>query len=328
MSVTLPEIPDLAACLRGLWNQIPPGRVTTYGDLADALGDRIAARWVGGFAMHHEHDEACPCHRIVRADGGLGNYVTGRAKDKSRRLATEGVATRSGIVSLGRYRFTQFESDRPLVPLRQLQESLAQRISLRPPKRTLKLAAGVDVSYSSNGDGVAAHVLVEPASGDVLHKTIVRRGVRFPYITSYLSFRELPLLVALLDEVDREGHAADVLLVDGSGMLHHRHAGIATHLGVLRGQPTIGVTKKLLCGSVELDGLRPMQSRPVLLDGEPIGVALRPTAGSRRPIFLSPGHRMDLATAEEIVRSLLRGRRLPEPLHWADRLSRQAARQT
>jgi len=328
MPVTLPKIPDLAACLRGLWNQIPRGQVTTYGDLADALGDRIAARWVGQFAMHHEHDDACPCHRIVRADGGLGNYITGNAEEKSQRLKTEGIAVQGGTVPLARHRFACLKSSKPLIPLRRAQESLADRVSLRPPNKVPKSVAGVDVSYGSNGDGVAAYVLVEPASGDVPWKTIVRRRVCFPYITSYLSFRELPLLVDLLDEVDRQARGADVLLVDGSGMLHHRHAGIATHLGVLRGQPTIGVTKKLLRGSVDLEGIQPMQSRPVRLDGEPAGVALRPTAGSRRPIFVSPGHRMDVATAEQIVRGLLRGRRLPEPLWLADRLSRQAARQT
>ena len=70
--VGLPEIPDLAQCLRGLLRQIPRGRVSTFGDLADALGDRIAATWVGHYAMHHDHDAECRCHRVVRADGGLG----------------------------------------------------------------------------------------------------------------------------------------------------------------------------------------------------------------------------------------------------------------
>lgn len=326
MSVVLPNIPDLDACLRDLWNQIPPGRVTTYGDLADALGDRIAARWVGQAALRHDHSADCPCHRMVRADGSLGNYVTNAERDKTRRLRAEGVAVAGGAVDLARHRFTRFVGDRPLAALRRFQESLADRVSLAPLPAEPKTVGGVDVSYTSDGEGVAAYVVVEPASGDVLWKTIARRPIRFPYITSYLSFRELPLLVELLDEVDRAGRAADVLLVDGSGRLHHRHAGIATHLGVARDRPTIGVTKKLLFGSVDHKGLEPRESRPVLIDGEPIGAALRPTAGSRRPIFVSPGHQIDVAGAERIVGGLLRGRRLPEPLYWADRLSRQAAR--
>ena len=148
----------------------------------------------------------------------------------------------------------------------------------------------------------------------------------FPYITSYLAFRELPILLELVDEVRRAGRLAELVLVDGSGILHQRHAGIATHLGVVASLATIGVTKKLLCGDVELSGLGPQESRPVVFEDRVIGVALRPTAGSRRPIFISPGHRADVAFAEHVVRRMLFGRRLPEPLYWADRLSRGAGR--
>ena len=121
------------------------------------------------------------------------------------------------------------------------------------------------------------------------------------------------------------GQLAPLLLVDGSGILHHRHAGIASHLGVAAALPTIGVTKKLLCGQVDIEGMKPFESRPVLHQQRLIGMALRPTAGSRRPIFLSPGHRVDVPFAEQVVGRLLAGHRLPEPIYWADRLSRQAA---
>ena len=81
---------------------------------------------------------------------------------------------------------------------------------------------------------------------------------------------------------------APVLLVNGSGILHHRHAGIASHLGVVAETPTIGVTKTLLCGRVEIEGMQPGESRPVVHEDRPISVALRPTAGSRRPISSRP----------------------------------------
>ena len=93
------------------------------------------------------------------------------------------------------------------------------------------------------------------------------------------------------------------------------------------GIATIGVTKKLLCGSVDRADMGPEESRPVVHEGRVIGAAVRATAGSRRPIFLSPGHRVDLATSERVVRRLLAGRRLPGPLYWADRLSRAAGRE-
>ncbi len=100
---------------------------------------------------------------------------------------------------------------------------------------------------------------------------------------------------------------------------------MASHLGVAASLPTVGVTKKLLCGRVDIEGMAPGESRPVVHDEQLVGVALRPTAGSRRPIFISPGHRVDVAFSEELVRRLLTGRRLPEPLYWADRLSKSRA---
>ena len=322
----LPEIPDLGECLRELLRQIPRGRVATYGDLAEALGDRVAARWVGSYAMHHKHDARCKCHRLARADGQLGNYIDGGSETKARRLEAEGVTVQQDGVDLTRYRFSDFVTDRPLIALRQTQESLRKRVLLSRRRRIPKLVGGVDVSYTSSGDGVAAYVLVEVETGRTVWSTTVRRPVVFPYITSYLSFRELPLLLELIETVRAAGRGCEVLLVDGSGMLHPRHAGIACHLGVAAGLPTIGVTKKLLCGSVDIDAMRPRESRPVVLEECPIGAAIRPTAGSRRPIFCSPGHRVDVAFAETLVLELLTGRRLPEPLYWADRLSRDAAR--
>ena len=173
---------------------------------------------------------------------------------------------------------------------------------------------------------MAAYALVETQSGQRIWSHVVSRPVRFPYITSFLTFREMPILLELLDEVRLAGRLADVLLVDGSGMLHPRGAGVATHLGVAAEVPTIGVTKTLLCGVTDLEGLMPRESRPVVYGGRAIGAALRPTAGSRRPIFVSPGHRVNLAFAERLVRLTLHGRRLPEPLYWADRLSRAAGK--
>ena len=320
------DLPDLPRQLADLLAQIPAGKVTTYGGLAEALGNPIAARWVGHFMLHHEHHPGCPCHRVVRADGQLGGYIAGGSRAKAERLAADGIGVRETSVDMTRFGFDSFVSDRPLERLRQVQEGLLAEVSLRSRRRMPKLIGGVDVSYPSPNEGVAAYALVESATGRLVWSTTVRRRVAFPYITSYLAFRELPVLLDLVDAVRAAGRLAGVLLVDGSGILHQRHAGIATHLGIAASLPTIGVTKRLLCGQVDLDGLEPEESRPVVYEGQRIGVALRPTAGSRRPIFVSPGHRVDLAFAELAVRRLLLGRRLPEPLYWADRLSRAAGR--
>ena len=318
------DIPDLARRLRELLAQVPAGRVATCGTLAEALGNRIAARWVGHFTLHHDHAAECPCHRVVRAGGQLGPYIDGGEKAKARRLRGEGIRLRQGLVDLPRYGFDDFTGDRPLERLRRVQEQLLAKVSLRPRRRIPKQVGGVDVSYPSPEEGVAAYALVETETGRLVWSTTVRRRIVFPYVSTYLAFRELPILLDLLDEVRRAGRLSQVLLVDGSGILHQRHAGIATHLGVVASLPTVGVTKKLLCGQVDVAEMRPEESRPVVYEDRLIGVALRATSGSRRPIFISPGHCLDVAYAEELVRRLLAGHRLPEPLYWADRLSRSA----
>jgi deoxyribonuclease V len=320
------DIPDLQTELMKLVEQIPVGRVTTYGNLADALGNRIAARWVGHVMLNHQHRAGCPCHRVVRAGGELGLYIAGGAQAKARRLRREGVQVRRTGVDLARFGIASFRCDRPLERLTCVQEDLIAKVSLTGRRSMPRLVAGVDVSYLQSDVGMAAYALVETSTGRLVWSTTVRRAVVFPYITSYLAFREAPILLELIDQVRLAGRLAQPVFVDGSGMLHQRHAGIATHFGVAASLTTIGVTKKLLCGEVELAGLKPQESRPIVHHDRPIGVAIRPTAGSVRPIFVSPGHRIDLVQAERVVRALLRGRRLPEPLYWADRLSREAAR--
>ena len=326
MSSSIRQVPDLPKLLDELVGQVPAGKVTTYGDLADALGNRIAARWVGHFMLHHEHRAACPCHRVVRAGGELGLYVAGDPRAKAKRLAADGIAIRQGRIDLGRFGFDRFVSDRPLEKLRRTQQALAAKVSLRGRRRMPKLVGGVDVSYANSSEAVAAYALVEVQSGRLVWSTTVRRPVLFPYISGYLSFRELPVLLDLLDAVRAADRLGEPVVVDGSGVLHPCGLGVASHLGIAASLPTVGVTKKLLCGRVDPDGLEPLESRPVVHEDRLIGTALRPTAGSRRPIFISPGHRVNLAFAEQLVRRLLHGRRLPEPLYWADRLSRAAAR--
>ena len=90
------DIPDLPLQLRELLEQVPAGRVTTYGDLAEALGDVAAARWVGSYLLDHPHDGDCPCHRVVRRTGELGLFITGDEADKQRRLTADGVPVSDG----------------------------------------------------------------------------------------------------------------------------------------------------------------------------------------------------------------------------------------
>jgi deoxyribonuclease V len=237
-------VPDMPDALCRLLAQVPPGRVTTYGALAEALGNKIAARWVGHFLMHHEHTAACPCHRVLRVDGRLGQYVADVAV-KAQKLAAEDVEVRAEAVDLARYEYHALVSDRPLARLARLQKSIERQVSLRGPRRMPRQIAGVDVSYAGPDDAAAAYAVVDVRSGQLAWSHVIRRPVRFPYISTYLSFREIPILLDLLDEVRAAGRLTRIVLVDGAGVLHPRRAGIASHLGVLAGLTTIGVTKAL-----------------------------------------------------------------------------------
>jgi deoxyribonuclease V len=321
MPIALPPIPDLVLALQRLIDQVPAGRVTTPGRLAAALGNPVAARWIGSYLLDHDHDANCACHRVVRAGGLLGPYLRG-SDEKARRLRAEGVETAAESIDLDRYDCGDFTSDRPLEKLSRYQNRLAAKVSLRPRREVPQQVGGVDVSYVGPNEGVAAYALVDVATGELLSSTTIRQPVRFPYISSYLTFRELPLLLDLIDEVRARDRIAPVILVDGAGILHPRQAGIASHLAVVTGLPTIGVAKKLLCGRVEIAGMQPLESRPVVFEGHLLGAAIRAISGSRRPLFISPGSGLDLAATEQIVRAVLGGRRLPLPLYWADRLSR------
>jgi deoxyribonuclease V len=342
------DMPDMDAELRALLTQVPPGRATTYGRLAEALGSPAATKWVGHWALHHAHDAQCPCHRIVRTDGRLGNHIVG-IEAKAALLRAEGVAVVGDRIDLAHCGWSEFTGTRPLERLRALQEKLRPRVELFDLPSWPQLAAGVDVSYVDDRQGVAAYALVEVATGRLLWSTTIRAAAPFPYISTFLTFRELPLLLDVLaaaQAAESDIGRAEVVLVDGTGILHPRRMGIAAHLGIATGRPTIGVTKTLLCGRVEWDSKTPLPSRegqgegsatrgsrrgwgaprPITDAGGTIGCAVLPTRKARVPLYVSPGHRVTVEFAGRLVEQLLHGHRLPEPLYWADRLSRVEAR--
>lgn len=323
------EVPDLYSALHALLSQIPRGRVTTYGDLAEALGTVKAARWVATYLLNARLPAALPAHRVVSRQGELAVRRDSRHHAMAERLAREAVPVRQYAVELDRFRFREFDSARPLSRLLDEQHELAERVRLQPLPKKVQLAAGVDVSYAGSAaagpvPGTAAYTLFDLSTGELVDSLTVTRNVDFPYIPGLLSFRELPILLELLQQVREQGRLADVILVDGNGILHHRHAGIASHLGVLASVPTIGIGKSLLCGKVDLKGIQRGDARPVHLDQRCVAQALQ-TAERGAPIFVSPGHLVDLPSAVPLVQKLAQAQRLPAPIAAAHRLSRKVA---
>ena len=306
--------PDLSAALAGLLRRVPAGRVTTFGDLAAGLGAKSAAIWVGTICRRPPAGwDDVPTWRAVRATGECV------LPNQAERLRAEGVAVNGGRVDLAARRFADFPPTGPLHALIAEQAALAERVVLRDdpvPFDPAGPVAAVDVAYPSPGVARAAYVEVTPDQEEPTFALAVESPVAFPYVSGFLSYRELPAHAALLAGVTRAGRDPGLILVDGNGVLHPRRCGVACGLGVLADVPTVGVAKKKLCGSMMTDGR-------IELDGEPVGAVLaNPSIPGGKPVFVSPGHRASLAAAIRVAEAWFRTHRLPEPLHRADRLSK------
>gem|GEM_PF-17390 len=345
----LGEPPDVQAELFRLIHQIPPGKVTTYRALAEALGDLSATRWVAHVLLHHPHESnpircgrstarsssagsfklsrsLCPCHRVVRSDGSLGQYAGGSPAEKRALLAAEGIRVAGDEVDLGDYFFEGFQSSSPLRTLHEIQKQVAAAAQIQPLVPFPQRIAGIDLAYLDDAHAVATFTLSDLAARKLVASIQVCAEVRFPYISGFLAFRELGLMLSVLQKAESQGFSADLILVDGSGILHPRGAGVATHLGMVADRPTVGVTKKCLCGQLRDDPTGCGRRWLVVHEDRVAGLAIPRARSSKKRIFLSPGHGTDLNTCREVAEKLIGDHPLPEPIYWADRFSRQAVR--
>ncbi len=294
---------------------VPRGRVTTYGDLAASLGDPVAARAVARMLGELPSLEGTPVHRVVLADGSMGGDPSTRP-ERRRALEREGVRLEGGRVArFGRVRAGRIASSMPLRTLRREQERLRAHVHPGPLPHAPERFAGVDVAYTRGREAFAAAVEVDAATLEVVRERAVRVRVDFPYIPTYLAFRELPAVEAALEGWDL---ARALLFIDGQGALHPRGFGIACHVGVALGVPTVGVAKGLLWGALDGKVLDRDGHAPVVGEGIHAGWAVRPPRG--RPVFASPGHMVSLEEALALtVKTTVR--RQPVPLELAHRLA-------
>ncbi|ELZ27415.1 endonuclease V [Halosimplex carlsbadense 2-9-1] len=190
------------------------------------------------------------------------------------------------------------------------------------------LVAGVDQAFVDD-HAVSAVVLLR--GGEVVERAYAVEPAAIPYIPGLLSFREGTAILAAFDALERE---PDIALVDGSGRIHFREAGIATHVGVTLDLPTVGVAKSLLCGTPResLDRKLPAGARVAIESdadvetaepGTHIGDAVqtRQFENSERyvnPLIVSPGHRVSADTAADVALACADGYKLPEPTRLAD----------
>lgn len=188
------------------------------------------------------------------------------------------------------------------------------------------VVAGVDQAFL---DDKAVSGIVLYKNGKVIERAHAVVDLDIPYIPGLLAFREGEAILSAYEELETE---PDLMVVDGSGRIHFREAGIATHMGVMLDVPTVGVAKNLLCGRLQepLDRELARGERIAVEsddsvtapDGTIIGYAFQSKqySGARtvNPLYVSPGHRVSAETAVDLVEKLHNGYKLPEPTRLAD----------
>ena len=198
-----------------------------------------------------------------------------------------------------------------------IQTELRSRLILTWDKRPISTIGGVDVSIKTESTRAAIVVLSYPDLTP-LEGVLADTPLVFPYIPGLLAFREGPAVLAAWAKLQNK---PDLLMFDGQGIAHPRGIGIASHLGLWLDRPTIGVAKSRLYGRhAEVGPAR--GDRADLLDkqGNIIGTVLR-TRERTNPLYISPGHLIDVETATEFVEACLTGYRLPEPTRWAHKVA-------
>jgi deoxyribonuclease V len=205
-----------------------------------------------------------------------------------------------------------------------LQERLRERVVLEDRFGPIRFVAGADLAFDPETDVAVAGVIVYryPELIEV-ERRMARRKLRFPYVPGLLSFRESPGLIAAFARLRTE---PDLILIDGHGRAHPRLFGIACHIGVVFDKPTIGCAKSLLVGEHAEPGRKAGATTPLILRGEQVGTVLR-TRNDIKPLYVTTGHRVSLASAVEIVRNCCDGFRIPKPTREADHFVRELRRE-
>ncbi|MBC9713618.1 endonuclease V [Streptomyces sp. TRM66268-LWL] len=209
---------------------------------------------------------------------------------------------------------------------RAVQDALRTRVILDEdgPPPGQGLVAGVDVAYDDERDlVVAAAVVLDAGTLEVAEESTAVARISFPYVPGLLAFREIPAVLAALGALRTP---PDLVVCDGYGRAHPRRFGLAAHLGVLTGLPSLGVAKNPFTFSYE-DPAAARGSVAALVDGgEEVGRAVR-TQDGVKPVFVSTGHRVSLANACAHTLALSPHYRLPETTRRADSLCRRALTQ-
>lgn len=195
----------------------------------------------------------------------------------------------------------------------QIQNKLRKLVITKNVVHTVQRIAGVDISVKDEIARAAVVILSFP-NLEPLEQKIITKPIEFGYIPGLLSFRESPSIIQAFEEISLE---PDIVFIDGQGIAHPRRFGIASHIGLLLNKPTIGCAKSLLCGKYEEPNEKAGSYTYIKDKDEVIGAALR-TKDKTNVVYVSIGHKIDLAQAIEYTLKCSKGYRIPEPTRLAD----------
>jgi deoxyribonuclease V len=199
----------------------------------------------------------------------------------------------------------------------ELQKSLRGQVRVEPHAvGKIETVAGADISFNKFSPVIYTGIVVlRLPSLEVLEEVGVVGETRFPYVPGLLSFREAPSVLEAWSKLKTE---PDAVMFDGQGIAHPRRIGIASHVGLFLNRPTFGCAKSVLVGGHEELAEERGSWQPLVdpKNGETVGAALR-TKTRVQPIYVSPGHLIDLPGAIELTLKADGGYRQPEPTRRA-----------
>ena len=196
----------------------------------------------------------------------------------------------------------------------ELQRRLRGQVRLQTPAGSIRTVAGADISYNKFEETIYVGIVVVRLSDMATVEEVgLVSTTKFPYVPGLLSFREAP---AVLEAWRQLQQPPDAVMFDGQGIAHPRRLGIASHAGLWLERPTFGCAKSVLVGRYEEPETRRGGRSPMLDKGEVVGTALR-TKDGVNPVYVSPGHLMDMETAVNLALRCDGGYRVPEPTRRA-----------
>jgi len=207
----------------------------------------------------------------------------------------------------------------------EIQNRLRRKLVLKKAFSKLDTIGGADVSYPKEKDILCGAIAVfSYPELKLIDSNALRGRISFPYIPGLLAFREGPILLKAFEKLRIK---PDLIIFEGHGIAHPRGLGLASHLGLWLDIPSIGCAKNPLVRKFQSPGLFRGSVKWVSMEDERVGAILR-TKDRVKPVFVSPGHQIDLETSIQIILAACRGYRMPEPLRKAHQLSQAAGSQT